>query len=42
MGDAMTDTDAALLVFVAVVVVACVVACARAFARMMFAMWDDR
>ena len=38
----MTDTDAALLVFVAVVVVACLVALVRAFARTMFAMFDDR
>ena len=38
----MSDTDAALIVFVAVVVVACVVACARAFARTMFGMFDDR
>ena len=38
----MSDTDAALIVFVAVVVVAVVVVLVRAFARTMFGMFDDR
>ena len=38
----MSHTDAALIVFVAVVVVACLVAMVWSFARAMFAMWDDR
>jgi len=42
MGDAMSDTIAALIVVVSVVVVACGVALVREFARTMFGMFDDR